>query len=150
MNRDPTYYKELARDFLGQYKEAQREIERMQRLIERLSLRADRLNQPLNPDKVQVQKSNNGPEDVIVEIADLQKIYTHDCKLAEKKCLEIALGIGELENKLHQEILRNYWLFGLRLEEIAVSENYAYRTIKKYHYRALEELGIILDKKRAL
>lgn len=141
MTRDPIYYKELAREDLGRYREALKDIQETKNKIIRLETRATRMTQQLNPNKVQVQAPNNGPEDLFAEIADTRSLYWHDCVLSERICREIEIKIGQIESQIHRKVLSSYWLYGKRLKQIAIDEHYGYSTIKRYHREALEEYG---------
>lgn len=133
--------KDMAREDLRRYQDERRAIEQMQELISRLEARVNRLNQPLNPDKVQIQVDNSGPETLLAEIADLQVEYWNKQIQAEQTCREIELRISDLSKPIYQRVLRSEYILGKRREQIALDENYSYRTIRRYQSEALEEYG---------
>lgn len=133
--------KDMARQDLRRYQDERRAIEQMQELISRLEARVNRLNQPLNPDKVQIQVDNSGPETLLAEIADLQIEYWDKQIQAEQTCREIEVRISDLSKPIYQRVLRAEYILGKRREQIALDENYSYRSIKRFNSEALEEYG---------
>ncbi len=133
--------RDWARHDLGRYKDAQREIEHYIEALDKLKTRAQRLSRPLDPNKVQVQSSNNGPEELFCIISDMQHELRPKQLKAEQVCMEIANKVGMMENNMHQRILRDYYLFGQKLRDIAIMEGYCYSRIKDHHREALEAYG---------
>lgn len=133
--------RDLAREDLGKYINAQKDIAHHWAKIDELRTRAQRLSKPLDPNKVQVQSSNNGPEEILCTIADMQLEHRKKQLLAEQTCMEIAVRIGELESVLHQRILRDYWLYNQTLQSVSVMEGYTYDWIRHLHNQALEAYG---------
>lgn len=129
---------EAARTELMSYRDELKNIEHYDEKIQKLQTRAERLTAPLNPNKVQVQHDNHSVENILCAIADMKTNCIQKKYKAEKLCQNIMLKIDGLDTALHQRILRDYYLYGETLQDIAIMENYSYVHIKRLHNQALE------------
>ena len=130
----------LARDDLRRYRQAKRDIEQMQELIQHQRDKALQASAPADTG-VRVQSSGNRSEDLMVSIADLALKYQERQAAAERLCMEIEQRISERCEGLEARILRAYYLYNQTFELIAVKESYSYRQIMRTHWRALLKYG---------
>ena len=130
----------LARDDLRRYRQAKRDIEQMQELIQHQRDKALQASAPADTG-VRVQSSGNRSEDLMVSIADLALRYQQRQAAAERLCMEIEQRISERCEGLEARILRAYYLYNQTFELIAVKESYSYRQIMRTHWRALLQYG---------
>ena len=130
----------LARDDLRRYRQAKRDIEQMQELIQHQRDKALQASAPADTG-VRVQSSGNRSEDLMVSIADLALRYQQRQAAAERLCMEIEQRISERCEGVEARILRWYYLYGQTFEWIAVKESYSYRWIMKMHWNALLRYG---------
>lgn len=130
----------LARDDLRRYRQAKRDIEHMQELIQHQRDKALQASAPADTG-VRVQTQGNRNEDLMVSIADLGLRYRQRQIEAERVCMEIEQRISERCEGVEARILRWYYLYGQTFEWIAVKESYSYRQIMRTHWRALLKYG---------
>ena len=130
----------LARDDLRRYRQAKRDIEQMQELIQHQRDKALQASAPADTG-VRVQSSGNRSEDLMVSIADLALKYQERQAAAERLCMEIEQRISERCEGIEARILRAYYLYNQTFELIAVKESYSYRQIMRTHWRALLRYG---------
>ena len=95
----------LARADLRRYRQAKRDIEHMQELIQHQREKALQASAP--PDAgVRVQSSGNRSEDLMISIADLTLRYEQRQAAAERLCMEIEQRISERCEGQEARILR--------------------------------------------
>lgn len=126
---------------LRRYKDAQSDIRHYKYLIDRLQARADAVSRPLDPDRLFVQHDNSSPEDILLQIVDMQREYGRKQLQAEKLCMELEHRISNWTSGLEARILRSCYLFNRTLEWIAVQEEKSYSQIKRLKWKALENYG---------
>lgn len=133
---------QLARDELEQYKDLKKDIDHSVERLEELRTKLNRLSKPLDPNYIQVQHSNNnGTEALFDSIFEVERIIDGDVIEAEKVCMDLDKRISKITPKLYARILRQYFIFGKRVEDIAYSENYSRRMLYYYLDEALLEYG---------
>ena len=136
-----------ARVDLGRYREAVREAQWARDQVAYLQSKAERTSKPMNPNRVQVQATNDGPEWLLCRIADMQLDTARlECK-AENIYQVIDWRIKQVERPLYRRILEDFWIYDMTLEQIADGECYTVDWIKKLHGRALDEYAKILENK---
>lgn len=130
----------LAREDLYRYRQAKRDIDHMQDLIQHQREKALQASAPSDAG-VRVQSSGNRSEDLMISIADLTLRYEQRQAAAERLCMEIEQRISERCEGLEARVLRAYYLHGQTFELIAIKESYSYRQIMRTHLRALLQYG---------
>lgn len=131
--------KDAARADLSRYRQAQRDIEHLKQNIGELEARAE--VHGLAYDQDQVQCSGNMIEELLCLIADQQTKYHSQIIEAERICKELSDKVDTISNPLYRRILRDHWLFGRQLAEIADREHYSLSYITMTHSIALENYG---------
>lgn len=142
---------------LTEYREAQQNIRAFKLKIEAIETKCNK--QTKDPASIIQQKRNrdgtfspvpvvvqsdpcgNRSEEFLVQLIDMRTEYWQKCVEAEKLCMDIDRQIGERCKGVLGRILSLHYLYGKKLEFIAVSENFSYPHIKRLKWRALEQFG---------
>jgi len=132
------------KEYLQQYRDADREINTKLEQIQRLRELATKTTQTLNPDKVQTATENK-TEIIVSKIVDLeQEINIEvDQMIALRDLVEST--IGQVTDSVQQIILRRRYINGERWEKIAVDLNYTYRHVTRIHGEALLSVKDVLE-----
>lgn len=131
-----------AKKELLRYHQAKRGIEDMKDKIEAKRAELDAVCKPLQDVKIQRTSFENSRERMMDSFMELQEKYCDMQTSAEQLCFAIENSISLIEceyGDLYRRILRNHYLYNQTLEKISVDENYSYKSIRRMHYRALEE-----------
>ncbi len=134
-------WRDFARKDLIRYKNAHIAINRYLARIDTLRAKAEQFTRPLDPDNVQVQAANNGPEDIMCKLVDMQQELRRMQRERENLYMELAENISEVLLVQHQTILRHHWLHGRALYDIAKALKLSYDWTRHQHRIALEEYG---------
>lgn len=133
--------RQIAKIDLWKYSDAKKSIRDMKNKIDTLTSRINSSTSRMK--EISIQSSKQSKEELIDNLIDLRDLYGKMQADAERTLLNIEIRIGEIEDGLHQRILRNHYLYGQRFEKISLSENLCYRTIKKCHQRALNDYVVV-------
>lgn len=136
-----------ARVDLGRYRGTMHQARRTRERAAYLQAQAERTSKPMNPNRVQVQATNDGPEWLLCRIADMQLDTARLERRAENIYQVIDWRIKQVERPLYRRILEDFWIYDMTLEQIADGECYTVDWIKKLHGRALDEYAKILENK---
>jgi hypothetical protein len=110
----------------------------MKEKIEIKKSEANAVCKPLRDVMIQ-RSSGNSRERLLDSLIELEEKYYSMQIAAEDLCMGIENRLLLIENGIYRRILRNHYLYNQRLEKISVDENYSYKSIKRAHYRALEQ-----------
>jgi DNA-directed RNA polymerase specialized sigma subunit len=133
-----------AKEYLQQYRNADREINAKLDQIRRLRELATKTTSVFNPDKVQTS-SENKIEGIVQKIVDMEREIDADIDQLNEVKKQVQGTIQDLPDHRQRDILYMRYLNGKRWEEIAVILNYDFRYVLKLHGQALYEI-----KKRTL
>lgn len=129
----------LARKDLERYREARKTEAQSHNRLEEFRARTRRMTQELNPNKVQVQRDNNGPEELLAEIADMSRTIQETRRKALRTCIDILSRIEELNSDRSKRVLTAIYIDGKQIDWIALDEFVHPRTIDNWHAVALEQ-----------
>lgn len=147
-----------ARDFLGQLKKLNKQIENKQMEKEQWETIAQSTTsggksvlvkvkdryELQNMERVQSSGNPQKMADAIAEVVEIQKeIDRYIMRLREKKT-EIVAVIEQLDNPLHYSVLHKHYVQFKSFVEIAREEHYSYPYILEIHSNALKNVQKIL------
>jgi len=128
-----------AKEYLQQYRNADREINTKLDQIHRLRELATKTTSILTPNKVQTQSQNN-TEIIVAKIVDMENEVDREIDELGKIKHNVESAIQEIPDHRHRDVLYMRYLNGKRWEEIAVSLNYDFHYVLKLHGSALYEI----------
>ena len=129
------------KEFLNQYRNAEREIAIKMDEIVRLREMATKVTQVLTPDKVKGGMENRR-EESIAKIVDMEKEIGASIDNLKKIREQVECAINAISNANQRDVLRLRYLDGMKWEQIAVKLNYDYRWVLRLHGMALHEIAI--------
>ena len=129
------------KEFLNQYRNAEREIAIKLDEIVRLREMATKVTQVLTPDKVKGGMENRR-EESIAKIVDMEKEIGASIDNLKKIREQVEYAINAISNANQRDVLRLRYLDGMKWEQIAVKLNYDYRWVLRLHGMALHEIAI--------
>lgn len=142
-------------DELTKYREAQKDIKHHQQRLEAIETKVNRNTRSC--DSIMQQTFVNGDfvsvpvvvqsgcqqaaEELLDTLVDMRVKYFQMQQAAEKLCMDIAVRIGDRCDMKGARVLRSLYLYGQSLEQVAVTESYSYRHVKRVRNQALEKYG---------
>ena len=127
------------KEFLNQYRNAEREIAIKLDEIVRLREMATKVTQALTPDKVKGGMENRR-EESIAKIVDMEKEIGASIDNLKKIREQVECAINAIPDANQRNVLRLRYLNGKTWEQIAVDMNYTYRNICYLHGKALKQI----------
>ena len=134
-----------------------RQIRAQNRRIDSLIAEKDRLKQiaegvsGLSYDRVKVQATRAAPgnrqTDAVYKLIDLEERITAEIDRYVDMRDEAAKYITLMPNDTEQAVLRNYYLSGMKWEQVAELMNYDLRYLFKLHGRALISFSKVMPTK---
>jgi len=127
------------KEYLQQYRNADREINAKLDQIRRLRELATKTTSTLNPDKVQSSQENK-TEKIVIKIVDMTKEV--DVEI-DKLChirREVQASIKMIDEAAYRNVLELRYIQGLSWEQIAVNLYYTYRHVTRLHGEALQKV----------
>ena len=142
-------------DELTKYREAQKDIRHHQQRLEAIETKVNRTTRSC--DSIMQQTFVDGEflsvpvvvqsgcqqaaEELIDTLVDMRIQYFRLQQDAERLCMDIAVRIGDRCDMKGARVLRSLYLYGQSLEQVAVTESYSYRHVKRVRNQALEKYG---------
>lgn len=128
------------KEFLNQYRNAEREIAIKMDEIIRLREMATKVTQVLTPDKVKGGMENRR-EESIAKIVDMEKEIGASIDDLKKIREQVERAINAIPNANQRDVLRLRYLNGKTWEQIAVQLEFSYQWVCKLHGRALQNIS---------
>lgn len=142
-------------DELTKYREAQKDIRHHQQRLEAIETKVNRTTRSC--DSIMQQTFVDGEflsvpvvvqsgcqqaaEELIDTLVDMRIQHFRMQQDAERLCMDIAVRIGDRCDMKGARVLRSLYLYGQSLEQVAVTESYSYRHVKRVRNQALEAYG---------
>lgn len=127
------------KEFLNQYRNAEREIAIKLDEIVRLREMATKVTQVLTPDKVKGGMENRR-EESIAKIVDMEKEIGVSIDNLKKIREQVECAINAIPDANQRDVLRLRYLNGKTWEQIAVQLEFSYQWVCKLHGRALQNI----------
>ena len=127
------------KEFLNQYRNAEREIAIKLDEIVRLREMATKVTQVLTPDKVK-GGMENCREESIAKIVDMEKEIGASIDNLKKIREQVECAINAIPDANQRDVLRLRYLNGKTWEQIAVQLEFSYQWVCKLHGRALQNI----------
>ena len=127
------------KEFLNQYRNAEREIAIKLDEIVRLREMATKVTQVLTPDKVKGGMENRR-EESIAKIVDMEKEIGASIDNLKKIREQVECAINAIPDANQRDVLRLRYLNGKTWEQIAVQLEFSYQWVCKLHGRALQNI----------
>lgn len=127
------------KEFLNQYRNAEREIAIKLDEIVRLREMATKVTQVLTPDKVKGGMENRR-EESIAKIVDMEKEIGAAIDNLKKIREQVECAINAIPDANQRNVLRLRYLNGKTWEQIAVQLEFSYQWVCKLHGRALQNI----------
>ena len=127
------------KEFLNQYRNAEREIAIKLDEIVRLREMAIKVTQVLTPDKVKGGMENRR-EESIAKIVDMEKEIGASIDNLKKIREQVECAINAIPDANQRDVLRLRYLNGKTWEQIAVQLEFSYQWVCKLHGRALQNI----------
>lgn len=128
-----------AKEFLQQYRDADREINAKLDQIHRLRELATKTTTAFGDDWVQ-SSAENKTEKIVAKIVDLEKEVNNEINRFQNIKHEVESTIALVPDSKQRAVLTRRYISGKTWEQIAVDLNYTYRNICYIHGRALQEV----------
>ena len=133
-----------AKEFLQQYRDADREINAKLDQVHRLRELATKTTQTLTGDRVQASPENR-LEKIVAKITDLEAEGDEEIdRLVELK-RKVKRVIQRVPDASQRAVLERRYINGQRWEKIAVELNYTYRHVTRLHGEALMKIKDVLE-----
>ena len=126
-----------AQKLLQTYRHEKKNLRHINEKIQTLRSRINSTTTTLKD--VQVMGTTADKSELICVLADLSKLYELEKLSNQEFMLLIENNLASMENSLSRRILRNYYLYNHRFEQIALCENLCYRSVLRFHQKALGE-----------
>ena len=127
------------KEFLNQYRNAEREIAIKLDEIVWLRAMATKVTQVLTPDKVKGGMENRR-EESIAKIVDMEKEIGASIDNLKKIREQVECAINAIPDANQRDVLRLRYLNGKTWEQIAVQLEFSYQWVCKLHGRALQNI----------
>ena len=124
--------------WLGRYRIAEKEVDRLTEKIRRWQSRAESITMPL--EGMPKSGGTNDPMCIVDAIADEQKVLLEKIVKMQQMCREIEAAIDTMPDLRLAQLLRYRYLNGYTWEQIAVDMSYSYMHICRMHGNALGAL----------
>jgi len=126
-----------ARQILQKYRH---EKKNLRHISEKIQALRSRINSSTSaPREVQVMGTTTDKSELICIMVDLSKLYEAEKLSNQSFMLNIENNLASMPNSLSRRILRNYYLYNHRFEQIALCESLCYRSVLRFHQKALSE-----------
>lgn len=133
-----------AKEYLQQYRDADREINAKLDQIRRLRELATKTTQTLTTDRVQTSAENK-VEGIVQKIVDLQQEVNEEIDKLTKIRRDVQSVILSVSDSARRNVLRLRYVQGMSWEQIAVELNYTYRHVMRLHGEALQQINMSLN-----
>ena len=126
-----------AKQILQNYRHEKKNLRHINEKIQTLRSRINSVTSI--PKQVQVMGTSTDKSELICIMADLSKLYETEKLSNQVFMLTIENNLASMPNSLSRRILRNYYLYNHKFEQIALCENLCYRQIRRSHLKGLQE-----------
>lgn len=131
-----------SKEYLGQIRLADIKIRQLQERLDAMKS----IGGAVQYDKLQVQSSpSNGTEDRLISIIDLEEEIRARIVSNEAMKTKISFEIQRLEDPRYVQALYYRYVLFMRIEEIAVTMNYEYDSVRKIIRHAVRAFGNLMD-----
>jgi DNA-directed RNA polymerase specialized sigma24 family protein len=127
------------KEYLSQYRDADREINAKLEQIRRLKELATKTTQVITSDRVQSSPENK-IERICAKIADMETEVDEEVDRLHDVKTKVERAISSVPDASQRAVLTRRYINGERWEEIAVKLNYHYRWVLELHGRALQAI----------
>lgn len=132
----------MTKEELKGYIETKREIKIIEEKIEYLESKKTSIKSMIIDDMPKPEPEQDRLGELLGEIEDLIDLYNEKQIKLMKQQIEIENCIDKLDNALERNIMRYVYFEGMRFEKVSCIIHYSYRTVRRIHKRAIENLGI--------
>lgn len=127
------------KEYLSQYRDADREINAKLEQIRRLKELATKTTQVISSDRIQSSPENK-IEQICAKIADMETEVDEEIDKLQETKTSVERAISSVPDASQRAVLTRRYINGERWEEIAVKLNYHYRWVLELHGRALQAI----------
>lgn len=132
----------MTKEELKEYIEVKREIEIIGEKIEFLESKKTSIKSQIITDMPRGEAEQDRLGQLLIQIEELIDSYNEKQIKLMKQQTEIENCIDKLDSSLERNIMRYVYFEGMRFEEVSCIIHYSYRTVRRIHKRAIENLGI--------
>ena len=132
-----------AKEYLSQYRDADREIQAKVDQIARLRDLATHITSMSTGDRVQSSPENK-IERICAKIADMEAEVDEEVDRLQEVKTKVERAIGTVPDASQRAVLTRRYINGERWERIAVELNYTYRHVTRLHGEALQKIKDVL------
>ncbi|WP_297134069.1 sigma factor-like helix-turn-helix DNA-binding protein [Terrisporobacter sp.] len=132
----------MTKEELKEYIEVKREIEIIGEKIEFLESKKTSIKSQIITDMPRGEAEQDRLGQLLIQIEELIDLYNEKQDKLLKQQLKIEKCIDKLDSSLERNIMRYVYFEGMRFEEVSCIIHYSYRTVRRIHKRAIENLGI--------
>ena len=132
----------MTKEELKEYIEVKREIEIIGEKIEFLESKKTSIKSQIITDRPRGEAEQDRLGQLLIQIEELIDSYNEKQIKLMKQQTEIENCIDKLDSSLERNIMRYVYFEGMRFEEVSCIIHYSYRTVRRIHKRAIENLGI--------
>lgn len=131
----------MTKEELKQYQHIKRELEKLERTIQRINedLYSPRTSNLTGMPKSQLPDGFNPADSWIEEKSEVLEMYARKKEELKAALLAIENAIATLE-PAERTVMRLHYIDGLKWEQVCVEAFCSWRTAHRYHARALEKL----------
>lgn len=132
----------MTKEELKEYIETKREIKIIEEKIEFLESKKTSIKSQIITDMPRGEAEQDRLGQLLIQIEELIDSYNEKQIKLMKQQTEIENCIDKLDSSLERNIMRYVYFEGMRFEEVSCIIHYSYRTVRRIHKRAIENLGI--------
>lgn len=132
----------MTKEELKEYIETKREIKIIEEKIEFLESKKTSIKSQIITDMPRGEAEQDRLGQLLIQIEELIDLYNEKQDKLLKQQLKIEKCIDKLDSSLERNIMRYVYFEGMRFEEVSCIIHYSYRTVRRIHKRAIENLGI--------
>ena len=132
----------MTKEELKEYIETKREIKIIEEKIEFLESKKTSIKSQIITDMPRGEAEQDRLGQLLIQIEELIELYNEKQIKLMKQQTEIENCIDKLDSSLERNIMRYVYFEGMRFEEVSCIIHYSYRTVRRIHKRAIENLGI--------
>lgn len=132
----------MTKEELKEYIEVKREIKIIEEKIEFLESKKTSIKSQIITDMPRGEAEQDRLGQLLIQIEELIELYNEKQIKLMKQQTEIENCIDKLDSSLERNIMRYVYFEGMRFEEVSCIIHYSYRTVRRIHKRAIENLGI--------
>lgn len=130
-----------AKEFLQQYRNADREINAKLDDIHHLRETAVKVTEVLTPDKIQASRENR-MEAIVAKIVDMEREVDEKIDQLQEIKKQVESAIVSVPEARCRDVLRLRYINGMTWEKIAVELNFTYQWVCILHGRALKFIRV--------